>query len=32
MSQEAFAKKYIEEGVSFFEKIEAYRAKDLANA
>jgi sulfite reductase (ferredoxin) len=29
---EAFAKKYIEEGVSFFEKIEAYRAKDLANA
>src|SRR6187402_51654 len=29
---EAFAKKYIEEAVSFFEKVEAYRAKDLANA
>jgi sulfite reductase (ferredoxin) len=29
---EAFAKKYIEEAVSFFGKIEAYRAKDLANA
>jgi len=29
---EAFAKKYIEDAVSFFDKIEAYRAKDLANA
>jgi len=29
---EAFAKKYIEEAVSFFSKIEEYRAKDLANA
>lgn len=29
---EAFAKKYIEEGASFFAKIEEYRAKDLANA
>lgn len=28
----AFAKKYIEEAVSFFSKIEEYRAKDLANA
>ena len=26
-----FAKKYIEEGIAFFEKIEAYRAKDLKN-
>ncbi|WP_281227784.1 nitrite reductase [Flavobacterium aquiphilum] len=28
----AFAKKYIEEALSFFSKIEEYRAKDLANA
>ena len=28
----AFAKKYIEQGVTFFEKIENYRDKDLANA
>ena len=27
-----FAKKYIQEAVSFFETIEDYRAKDLANA
>jgi sulfite reductase (ferredoxin) len=26
-----FAKKYIQEGVTFFENIENYRAKDLAN-
>ncbi len=26
-----FAKKYIQEGISFFENIENYRAKDLAN-
>jgi sulfite reductase (ferredoxin) len=26
-----FAKKYIQEGVAFFENIENYRAKDLAN-
>ncbi|SHF69723.1 sulfite reductase (ferredoxin) [Flavobacterium fluvii] len=29
---EAFAKAYIQEGVAFFENIENYRAKDLANA
>lgn len=29
---EAFAKKYIQEGIEFFEIIEIYRAKDLANA
>ncbi|WP_310379707.1 HEPN domain-containing protein [Flavobacterium sp.] len=29
---EAFAQKYIQEAVSFFENIEAYREKDLANA
>jgi sulfite reductase (ferredoxin) len=29
---EAFAQKYIQEGAAFFEKIEKYRAKDLANA
>ncbi|MBW4361932.1 nitrite/sulfite reductase [Flavobacterium taihuense] len=29
---ETFAKKYIEDAVSFFGKIEAYRSKDLANA
>ncbi|AOW08337.1 nitrite/sulfite reductase [Flavobacterium gilvum] len=29
---EAFAKQYIKEGISFFEEIEKYRAKDLANA
>jgi sulfite reductase (ferredoxin) len=29
---EAFAKKYIEEGVLFFEKIEAFRAQDVAKA
>jgi len=28
---EEFAKKYIQEGISFFENIEAYRAKDLKN-
>ena len=28
----AFAQKYIQEGVVFFEKIEKYRAKDIANA
>jgi len=28
----AFAKKYIEDAVSFFSKVEEYRAKDLANA
>lgn len=27
-----FAQKYIQEGISFFENIENYRAKDLANA
>jgi sulfite reductase (ferredoxin) len=26
-----FAKKYIQEGIAFFENIEAYRAKDLKN-
>ena len=29
---EAFAQKYIQEGVAFFDKIEKYRAKDLADA
>ncbi|PKB17192.1 HEPN domain-containing protein [Flavobacterium sp. 5] len=29
---EAFAKKYIQEGIAFFEVIEKYRAKDLADA
>ena len=29
---EAFAKAYIEQGVAFFENIENYRAKDIANA
>jgi sulfite reductase (ferredoxin) len=29
---EAFAKQYIQEGIAFFEIIEKYRAKDLANA
>lgn len=29
---EAFAQKYIQEAVSFFENLETYRAKDLANA
>jgi sulfite reductase (ferredoxin) len=29
---EAFALKYIQEAVSFFENLETYRAKDLANA
>ena len=29
---ESFAKKYIQQGAAFFEKIEKYRAKDLANA
>jgi sulfite reductase (ferredoxin) len=29
---EAFAKKYIEEAIAFFQNIEAYRANDLANA
>ncbi|HSD07175.1 HEPN domain-containing protein [Flavobacterium sp.] len=29
---EAFAKQYIQEGIAFFETIEKYRAKDLANA
>ncbi|WP_035668361.1 HEPN domain-containing protein [Flavobacterium sp. 83] len=29
---EEFAKKYIQEGVAFFDKIEKYRAKDLADA
>jgi sulfite reductase (ferredoxin) len=29
---EAFAQKYIQEAVSFFENIEAYREKDLADA
>jgi sulfite reductase (ferredoxin) len=29
---EAFAQKYIQEAVSFFEKLENYRTKDLANA
>ena len=29
---EAFAKEYIQEGISFFEKLEAYRAADLAKA
>jgi sulfite reductase (ferredoxin) len=28
---EEFAKKYIQEGIAFFEKIENYRAKELAN-
>jgi sulfite reductase (ferredoxin) len=29
---EAFAQKYIQEAVSFFENLETYRTKDLANA
>ncbi|WP_281336625.1 HEPN domain-containing protein [Flavobacterium eburneipallidum] len=29
---EAFAKTYIQEGINFFDKIETYRAKDLADA
>ncbi|PWA07976.1 HEPN domain-containing protein [Flavobacterium laiguense] len=29
---EAFAQKYIQDAITFFGKIEAYRAKDLANA
>jgi sulfite reductase (ferredoxin) len=29
---EEFAQKYIQEGVAFFDKIEKYRAKDLADA
>ncbi|OYX83020.1 MAG: nitrite reductase, partial [Flavobacteriales bacterium 32-34-25] len=29
---EAFAKKYIQEAITFFEKLEAYRAADLAKA
>ena len=29
---EAFAKKYIQEAADFFQKLETYRAKDLANA
>jgi sulfite reductase (ferredoxin) len=29
---EAFAKKYIEEAIAFFQNIEAYRANDLSNA
>ncbi|HEU4791438.1 MAG TPA: nitrite reductase [Flavobacterium sp.] len=29
---EAFAQKYIQDAIAFFGKIEAYRAKDLANA
>ncbi len=29
---EAFAKQYIQEAISFFEKLEAYRAQDLAKA
>ena len=29
---EAFAKQYIQEGINFFDKIEVYRAKDLADA
>ena len=29
---QAFAKKYIQEGVAFFQNIEKYRAKDLADA
>jgi sulfite reductase (ferredoxin) len=29
---EAFAKKYIQEAISFFEKLEIYRAEDLAKA
>lgn len=29
---EAFAKKYIQDAVAFFENIESYRAKDIANA
>jgi sulfite reductase (ferredoxin) len=28
---EAFAKQYIQEATSFFQTIETYRAKDLAN-
>lgn len=31
-ASEAFAKAYIEQGIVFFEKIETYRAKDLADA
>ena len=29
---EAFAKQYIQQGIAFFDKIETYRAKDLADA
>ncbi|SHM09551.1 HEPN domain-containing protein [Flavobacterium xinjiangense] len=29
---QAFAQKYIQEGIAFFDKIEKYRAKDLADA
>jgi sulfite reductase (ferredoxin) len=29
---EAFAQKYIQDAISFFENLESYRAKDLANA
>lgn len=29
---EAFAKAYIEQGIAFFDKVEAYRAQDLAQA
>ncbi|MCF8322615.1 MAG: HEPN domain-containing protein [Flavobacterium sp.] len=29
---EAFAKQYIQEGINFFDKLEAYRTKDLAKA
>ena len=29
---QAFAQKYIQEGIAFFQNIEKYRAKDLANA
>jgi len=29
---EAFAKKYIQEGIAFFDIIEKYRAQELANA
>ena len=29
---EAFAKQYIQEGIDFFEKLESYRAQDLAKA
>jgi sulfite reductase (ferredoxin) len=30
-SSEAFAKQYLQEAASFFQTIETYRAKDLAN-